>query len=495
MTATMTAMLTAMMALLAATALAPRVAEAQLLTPKEYHAVNPPPSSNGTLNVYTSALLERLLGIDDKKYEFTSIVFLYFSWEDPSAMDKMLTSTDAYRNGSGECESPCVAESKPSREAKGYAPEFSCCDGIWMPQVVAYNLIPPFHTQFNGLIVGKNGTVGWYKSIYAKYFSGMQFSKFPLDSQQLQISLGLNSVAHGPDSQTIQFVPSATSSVFMMRQGIEGQKGKVDSVSGWEIRDVSMEATGVPLIEAVDYFVYDFGTGPVTGEPMPIAGDPDKDSSNPFQDPELRHYGVNIYINVKRLSEYYIINQIIPIYVLVMLSMVTFFHNPSKIDTRVALNLTCFLALTAIKWVVNRELPNSSYPTTVSMIIMTAYAMFGFAVIESIVVFALYKRAEIDEQEEKEKQEAFASAPSSPKAEKAPSLTKSIERASFKLLLQSASSKKWLFSNVSRFSLGIRKLKGDHDHNVTELSIIIDMCSLTLAVITAVVSSAIYFHT
>merc|ERR1712032_1266845 len=114
--------------------------------------------------------------------------------------------------------------------------------------VAAYNLIPPFHTQFNGLIVGKNGTVGWYKSIYAKYFSGMQFSKFPLDSQQLQISLGLNSVAHGPDSQTIQFVPSATSSVFMMRQGIEGQKGKVDSVSGWEIRDVSMEATGVPLI-------------------------------------------------------------------------------------------------------------------------------------------------------------------------------------------------------------------------------------------------------
>merc|ERR1711934_1088878 len=52
MTATMTAMFTAMMALLAATALAPRVAEAQLLTPKEYHAVNPPPSSNGTQRLH-----------------------------------------------------------------------------------------------------------------------------------------------------------------------------------------------------------------------------------------------------------------------------------------------------------------------------------------------------------------------------------------------------------------------------------------------------------
>ena len=129
------------------------------------------------------------------------------------------------------------------------------------------------------------------------------------------------------------------------------------------------------------------------------------------------------------------------------------------------------------------------------MVIMTAYAMFGFAVIESIVVFALYKRAEIGEQEEKEKQAAFASPPSSPKAEKVPSLTKSSEKPSFKLLLQSASSKQWLFSNVSRFSLGIRKLKGDHDHNVTEIAIILDMCSLTLAVVTTVVSSAIYFHT
>ena len=124
---------------------------------------------------------------------------------------------------------------------------------------------------------------------------------------------------------------------------------------------------------------------------------------------------------------------------------------------------------------------------------MTAYAQFGFAVIESIAVFALYKRAEIDEQEEK--QEAFASPPSSPKAERAPSLTKSSEKPSFKLLLQSASSKQWLFSNVSRFSLGIRKLKGDHDHKVTEIAIILDMCSLTLTVVTTVVSSAIYFHT
>ena len=210
-------------------------------------------------------------------------------------------STNAYRNGSGDCQFPCVAGSMPSRTAEGYAPEFSCCDDIWLPQVVAYNLIPPYHTQFSGLIVGEDGKVGWYKSLYGKYFTNMQFSLFPLDTQSLQISLGLTSISQGAGSQTVRFVPSATASMFLMRNAIEGQKKKVDSVSGWSIQDVSMQVVDQPLEEAVDYFIEYFGTPPVPEEPMPVAGDNDtnRDPSNPFRDPKFRHHGVNIYISIK----------------------------------------------------------------------------------------------------------------------------------------------------------------------------------------------------
>ena len=41
-------------------------------------------------------------------------------------------------------------------------------------------------------------------------------------------------------------------------------------------------------------------------------------SASPFTNPELKHYGINVYIDVKRMSDYYIINQIVPIYVLVL---------------------------------------------------------------------------------------------------------------------------------------------------------------------------------
>ena len=89
--------------------------------------------------------------------------------------------------------------------------------------------------------------------------------------------------------------------MFLMRNAIEGQKKKVDSVSGWSIQDVSMQVVDQPLEEAVDYFIEYFGTPPVPEEPMPVAGDNDtnRDPSNPFRDPEFRHHGVNIYISIK----------------------------------------------------------------------------------------------------------------------------------------------------------------------------------------------------
>ena len=213
-----------------------------------------------------------------------------------------------------------------------------------------------------------------------------------------------------------------------------------------------------------------------------------KSSDNPFSNPELRHLGIDVYIDISRLSGYYIINQLVPIYVLVLVSMVTYVHNPSKIDVRIAVNLTCFLALTAIKWVINRELPNSSYPTTVSMIIVTAYALFGFAVVESIVVHTVHKKAK-EEEDEKEKMKEYQEMEvSSPKAVLPTASHPSSSSRSQEVPFQSPSAKRW-----NTFSKGIRKVKGDHDNDVTELAIIIDMCSLAFAVVTTMVSSTIYF--
>ena len=135
-----------------------------------------------------------------------------------------------------------------------------------------------------------------------------------------------------------------------------------------------------------------------------------------------------------------------------------------------------------VRWVHNVSAFRSSHPSMVLTLSPLAGISFVFHV----------------SKEEKEKQEAFASSPSSPKAE-TPSLTKSSQMSSFKAVLKSsarsvlessARSERWL-----TFSRGIRKLKGDHEHNLTDLAIIIDMSSLTLVVITTVVSSAIYFHT
>ena len=143
-----------------------------------------------------------------------------------------------------------------------------------------------------------------------------------------------------------------------------------------------------------------------------------------------------------------------------------------------------------VRWVHNVSAFRSSHPSMVLTLSPLAGISFVFHV----------------SKEEKEKQEAFASSPSSPKAE-TPSLTKSSQMSSFKAVLESSahsvleSSARSVLESSARserwltFSRGIRKLKGDHEHNLTDLAIIIDMSSLTLVVITTVVSSAIYFHT
>ena len=46
------------------------------------------------VDIYVSPMMERLLEVDDKNYRFENVVYLYLSWRDPSAFQKMKDSTD-----------------------------------------------------------------------------------------------------------------------------------------------------------------------------------------------------------------------------------------------------------------------------------------------------------------------------------------------------------------------------------------------------------------
>ena len=147
------------------------------------------------VDVYVSAMLERLLDVDDKNYRFTNIVYVYLSWTDDRAHDLMMESTRAYRNGTKEeCARPCSSDSMGSlsRESAGFHYHDTCCDGIWLPTIEMLNVyeLPEGRLQPYGIIKDEESdAVAWWVAIHATYFTPMDFHRRVSLSLSLSLSL------------------------------------------------------------------------------------------------------------------------------------------------------------------------------------------------------------------------------------------------------------------------------------------------------------------
>ena len=69
--------------------------------------------------------------------------------------------------------------------------------------------------------------------------------------------------------------------------------------------------------------------------------------------------GFTIVTIIDRFWQYYLINMIVPSFMLVIISFITFIIPASGVDSRIALNMTLFLSLTALQFVINDQLPKS----------------------------------------------------------------------------------------------------------------------------------------
>jgi hypothetical protein len=83
--------------------------------------------------VYVSAVVDRLLQVDDQTYEFTASILFYLSWRDPRVKDQIAANTLKLQTDANySCRVPCQSNNKI--EAGG------CCDGVWMPYIAFTNI-------------------------------------------------------------------------------------------------------------------------------------------------------------------------------------------------------------------------------------------------------------------------------------------------------------------------------------------------------------------
>ncbi len=321
-------------------------------------------------DIYVSPMLERLVDVDDREYRFETVVYLYLSWQDPWAAYRMYESTLAYRNGSKEvCEFPCASGWKLARgDNQGiFAPETTCCDDVWLPTIDLMNVyeLPDTRLQPYQILTYENGAVAWWTAVHGKYYTPMDITRFPFDTQELVMQFGFQS------KQVVnEFIPSSSSTRFLIR-------GQGEIVSGWDVKSVEVKPWSTTMQEGVNYYVERFGTPSNPNDPAPIVdyAAPDEGNENGYE-----IVSFDVVVTISRKWRYYVLNMIVPILLLVCLSLVTYMIPADSLDTRISLNVTLFLSLTALQFIINAELPKSSNPSAVTELILASYIMVAFAV-------------------------------------------------------------------------------------------------------------------
>ncbi|GJP58279.1 hypothetical protein CLOP_g22986 [Closterium sp. NIES-67] len=101
-------------------------------------------------------------------------------------------------------------------------------------------------------------------------------------------------------------------------------------------------------------------------------------------------------ITISRTSPVYVLSVILPVMLSVYLTFSVFFAKPEDLELRSATCVTLFLALAAVQFVIDSQLPRTSSITQFGYLVITSYIFIMLATIESVVVFWLAERIEKD---------------------------------------------------------------------------------------------------
>ncbi|CAI5493714.1 unnamed protein product [Closterium sp. Naga37s-1] len=86
---------------------------------------------------------------------------------------------------------------------------------------------------------------------------------------------------------------------------------------------------------------------------------------------------------------------IFPTMITVCLAFAVFFATPTQLDIRVSTTVTLFLALIAVQFVIEEQLPKTSYVTAFGQLVLVSYATIVLVILECLLVFYLTSMEEV----------------------------------------------------------------------------------------------------
>eukprot|EP00850_Spirogloea_muscicola_P018532 SM000171S03221 [mRNA] locus=s171:26379:30719:- [translate_table: standard] len=374
--------------------------------------------------VYMSVVLEKLFKVDAKNitglvvyfaeinYSFEVVMTVVTTWRDPRAeelINGLVLSSVVKQNIAVSKQSQCsayIAESNynytdgmsfnstnttcnAATEKVNSVPcdrycfpwdQTVCCDAVWVPgfrfgNVLAYSQDRYVEDMLNP---GATPNAGIRQTQVQGLFSTpLSFQRFPFDKQKLIMQIQTT------DSD-YYIVPSITAkdqalSVAGRRLKGAGKSYPSDDLAGWKILQIYLKCD--PQLDCNSSELWQ------KADPDdPLVDILKAQSEECGKQLSIKPTSCEIVIVVERLSYFYIWNIIFPVMITVALAFVAFFASPVKLELRLNTTVTLFLALTATQFVVDGQVPKTSYLTAFHKMVLLSYIIIVLIVCECTFV-------------------------------------------------------------------------------------------------------------
>ena len=219
---------------------------------------------------------------------------------------------------------------------------------VWHPNLIFLNRQRIWSSLESSVEISPEGTLTHRKQFWGNFSQPMNLHDFPFDSQSFDIRVVCSS---SDGVSEIQLVQDPETDSFVT----EGY-----SVADWKI--VSHNTHSEPLILP-------------TGDSVP---------------------SFTMRFTAKRLSNHYMIKVIAPLLMIVLLSWVVFWLNPSEGGSQLGVAVTSFLTMIAYHVALSSKLPEISYLTRLDVFVFCGTILVFLAMIEVVITTGLAQEGKVE---------------------------------------------------------------------------------------------------
>lgn len=106
-------------------------------------------------------------------------------------------------------------------------------------------------------------------------------------------------------------------------------------------------------------------------------------------DDGIRYTTLNMFITIQRHVGFYVYNIIFPVFLLVILSCISFCLGIDELSNRMQITLTLLLTLVALKYVVCQYLPTTSYMTYLDIYVLISFLFMTIVALQNVLCYMM----------------------------------------------------------------------------------------------------------